>query len=91
MSTPTLARTAWRPVQGPADARPGAVAGTGHVVGTVYASHYWGDPYLVTLAHVDGSVTVESLTGPDKGRPRTHRTALHMDGKPDRMRDDHPV
>jgi len=82
----------WRPVQGPWDERPGALAGTGHIVGTVYASHYWGDVYRVTAAHANGAVTVQRLLAPDVwGVEMTHRTRLHPDGAPDAARDDHPV
>lgn len=81
----------WRPVQGPADERPGALAGTGHTVGVVYTSHYWTGTYRVTTAHADGSVSVLCLDGPDAGRVKTHRTALNPDGRRNVHQDDHPV
>lgn len=81
----------WRPVQGPDDARPGGLAGTGHTLGTLYACHYWGSTYRPILAHADGSVTVQWESGPDDGQIRRHRTQLHPDGHRHVMRDDHPV
>lgn len=69
----------------------GAVAGTGHVVGTVYASHYWGGTYRATVAHADGSVTTLGLTGIGAGETHTHRTRLHPDGRRNYAQDDHPV
>jgi hypothetical protein len=67
------------------------VAGTGHTLGIIYASHYWQGSYLPLLAHADGSVTVEWLTGRDRGEVRTHRTRLNPDGRRNFAHDDHPV
>lgn len=69
----------------------GVVAGTGHVVGTVYASHYWGGTYRATVAHADGSVTTLGLTGTGAGETHTHRTRLNPDGGRNYAQDDHPV
>lgn len=89
--TTHIHRSTWRPVQGPPDARPGVIAGTGHILGVEYASHYWAGTYVPVLAHVDGSVTVEWLTGDDAGQRLTHRTALHPSGRRNLHRDAHPV
>lgn len=89
MSAP---ESTYRPVQGPDSQVPGTRAGTGHVVGETYACHYGGDTYRADIAHADGSVTVHSLAGDAfSRRPRRHRTRLHMDGRRNRIQDDHPV
>lgn len=90
----TASAGAWRPVQGPDSLVPGTRAGTGHVVGVIYAPHYGRDDlYRCDIAHADGSVTVHALTGSDAFdmRPRNHRTNLNPDGRRNVLRDDHPV